>query len=215
VIKTADGLSASGRLFGSVAKSLMRTCPCPVWVLKPEKHGQFDCVVAAIDVEAADEKHKGLNRNILELALSIAQREDAKLHIVAAWDLWMEKSIRRRSGEAEIDAELASHETKVRQAVDQLLQAPNSIDNSIEVHIVHGTPARMIRSVVEQVEADLLVMGTVCRTNVAGFLIGNTAESVVGDIDCSLLALKPEGFVTAIDNEGPVVHAWKKNVTLL
>ena len=73
----------------------------------------------------------------------------------------------------------------------------------------------MIRSVVEQVEADLLVMGTVCRTNVAGFLIGNTAESVVGDVDCSLLALKPEGFVTPVDNEGHVFHEWKQNVTIL
>ncbi len=45
---------------------------------------------------------------------------------------------------------------------------------------------------------DLLVMGTVCRTGVPGFLIGNTAESVLQQVDCSVLAVKPEGFVTPV-----------------
>jgi len=41
-------------------------------------------------------------------------------------------------------------------------------------------------------------MGTVCRTGVAGFFIGNTAEMVVQEIDCSVLAIKPDGFVTPV-----------------
>jgi nucleotide-binding universal stress UspA family protein len=45
---------------------------------------------------------------------------------------------------------------------------------------------------------ELLVMGTVCRTGVAGFLIGNTAEGVLDQINCSVLTLKPEGFKTPV-----------------
>jgi len=41
-------------------------------------------------------------------------------------------------------------------------------------------------------------MGTVARTGIPGLIIGNTAESILSDIDCSLLAVKPEGFVTPI-----------------
>jgi nucleotide-binding universal stress UspA family protein len=41
-------------------------------------------------------------------------------------------------------------------------------------------------------------MGTVARTGIPGLLIGNTAEGVLNQVDCSLLALKPEGFVSPV-----------------
>jgi nucleotide-binding universal stress UspA family protein len=41
-------------------------------------------------------------------------------------------------------------------------------------------------------------MGTVARTGVRGFIMGNTAETVLEQIDCSVLAIKPQGFVTPV-----------------
>ena len=43
-----------------------------------------------------------------------------------------------------------------------------------------------------------MVMGTVCRTGVAGFFIGNTAENVLHQVNCSVLAVKPQGFVSPV-----------------
>lgn len=54
---------------------------------------------------------------------------------------------------------------------------------------------------VTQENIDILVMGTLARTGIAGFVIGNTAENIVQSIECSLVALKPEGFVSPIKNE--------------
>lgn len=198
VVKTADGLTVAGRMFGSIARSLLRICPCPVWVLKPEIHGPFNQVVAAVDMETDNEQHRGLNREILELAFSLAKQEAAELHIVTAWDLWMEQPLRRRLGDKEVDAALANQESKVRLALDELLQAPVSHVDNIHLHVLHGPAAVVIRSVVDDVEADLLVMGTVSRTGIAGFLIGNTAENVLAGLTCSVLALKPEGFATPV-----------------
>ena len=198
VVKTADGVSSVGRFFGSIARSLLRICPCPVWILKPEIHGQFDCVLAAVDLEAADQAHKGLNRNIMEIAFSIAQREEAQLHIVSAWDLWMEQSLRRRAGDAEVDAALARHEKKVRRALDELLQGADEKIDDYEVHLHRGNSASVIRLVADRIDADLMVMGTVCRTGAAGFLIGNTAETVLAEVTCSILAMKPEGFISPV-----------------
>ena len=42
-------------------------------------------------------------------------------------------------------------------------------------------------------------MGTVGRSGIPGLIIGNTAEKVINGIDCSLLAVKPAGFVTPVD----------------
>ena len=201
VLKTADGGHSGGGLFSSTAKSLLRICPCPVWIMKPRAHGDFDQVLAAIDVDDIDETHRRLNRFILELAFSIAQRDDAQLHIVSAWDLWMEQALRRRAGDAEIDAALEKHEGLVQRALDELLQAPFAKDDRVTVHLKRGVASRVIKSVADEVEADLIVMGTVCRTGVAGFLIGNTAENLIANATSSVLAIKPEGFRSPLEDE--------------
>ncbi len=41
-------------------------------------------------------------------------------------------------------------------------------------------------------------MGTVSRTGVAGLLIGNTAERILRQVDCSVLTVKPDGFITPV-----------------
>jgi nucleotide-binding universal stress UspA family protein len=66
------------------------------------------------------------------------------------------------------------------------------------VHFVKGEAGRVIPEVAAKNEADLIVMGTLSRSGVAGFLIGNTAEKILHKVDCSVLAVKPEGFVTPV-----------------
>ena len=45
---------------------------------------------------------------------------------------------------------------------------------------------------------DLVVMGTVTHTGIAGFFIGTTAEDVLRQVDCSVLTVKPEGFESPV-----------------
>jgi len=61
-----------------------------------------------------------------------------------------------------------------------------------------GKPALAISRLASEKQIDLLVMGTVCRTGIRGFFIGNTAEGVLRRVDCSLLTVKPKGFVSPI-----------------
>ncbi|CSA27563.1 universal stress protein family 1 [Vibrio cholerae] len=69
------------------------------------------------------------------------------------------------------------------------------------IHHLHGKPDELIPEWVTAENIDILVMGTLARTGIAGFVIGNTAENIVQSIECSLVALKPEGFVSPIKNE--------------
>ena len=68
----------------------------------------------------------------------------------------------------------------------------------IEAVVLDGHPRDAIPEYVADQNIDLIVMGTVCRTGIKGFLIGNTAESIMEDVRCSILALKPQGFVSPI-----------------
>lgn len=58
-----------------------------------------------------------------------------------------------------------------------------------------------IPELVKEHQIDLVMMGTVGRTGIPGFLMGNTAEMILNRIDCSVLAIKPEGFVTPVTLE--------------
>ncbi len=100
-----------------------------------------------------------------------------------------------------------------RSQVDKLIRETRDIPTSMledllgrynlsklrhRVHLVKGPARVLIPAVASRERIDLIVMGTVCRTGVPGFLIGNTAESVLQQVDCSVLAVKPEGFVTPV-----------------
>ena len=50
-------------------------------------------------------------------------------------------------------------------------------------------------------EVDLVVMGTVARSGIAGMVTGNSAEAILSNIKCSVLALKPSNFVSPIKDE--------------
>jgi nucleotide-binding universal stress UspA family protein len=54
----------------------------------------------------------------------------------------------------------------------------------------HG---RGITEFVQQIGGDLAVLGTRGRTNLRDLLIGSTAERVLRDAACSILAVRPEG----------------------
>jgi len=68
-------------------------------------------------------------------------------------------------------------------------------------HLVKGWPRKEIPALAKAIDTDLVVMGTVARTGVPGFIMGNTAETILNQIDCSVLAIKPPGFQTPVTME--------------
>ena len=58
-----------------------------------------------------------------------------------------------------------------------------------------------IPNLVKRIDADIIVMGTVARTGIPGFFMGNTAETILNQINCSVLAIKPRGFKTPVELE--------------
>ena len=66
------------------------------------------------------------------------------------------------------------------------------------MHLIKGEAGRVIPEVAAKNEADLIVMGTLSRSGVAGFFIGNSAEKIIHNVDCSVLTVKPDGFVTPV-----------------
>jgi universal stress protein E len=51
-----------------------------------------------------------------------------------------------------------------------------------------------IQHYVQRQQIDLLVMATIARSGLSGFLMGNTAERLMPQLNCSVLAVKPADF---------------------
>lgn len=203
VITTAEekkGIRA--RVFGTTTMHLMRKCPCPVWVVKRAQTRPFIRILAAVDPSACDPKRDSLNSLILQLAGSMARKEAAELHIVHMWHLFAERYVRGRGmTEKDIQEAKALEKMQHKQCVDTLLGRVDVTGLKPHLHLIEGDPDERIPELVMELGIDLLVMGTVCRTGIAGFLIGNTAEDVLNQVDCSVLTVKPEGFVTPVTLE--------------
>lgn len=209
VIKTAERPSFTARLFGSDDMHLLRKCPCPVWLTHPDEKSNYDSIIAAVDLEdpiGADAVGE-LNTQILDLASALAVSDPADLHVLHVWDAVFEQTVRSWSTHPELEA--SSYVRSERQQHEQgmkLLETHLRAHLGKEAfdylapgfHLQRGTPATQIPKAAAQFDADLVVMGTVARTGIAGLFIGNTAEAVLEQLNCSVLAVKPAGFVSPV-----------------
>ena len=207
VIVTAEGKGGiKERVFGSTSMHLMRKCPCPVWVMKPKRAEPYRRILAAVDVadRFTDEpERRSLNSVIMQLASDLARMDHSELHLVQAWSLYAEGYLEARGGMSEKQIRKMRQELK-QQYESRISTLLGDIDlRGVEFHqhLVRSSASEAIIKLVRKHQIDLLVMGTVCRTGLAGFFIGNTAEKVLGNVDCSVLTLKPEGFVSPVTLE--------------
>jgi len=216
VIKIPENQDWLDRLFGSDDMHLLRKCPCPIWLIKPQAPKSYRRILAAVDVDvtysqAKQESQHVLNRQILEMASSLALSDFAELHIVHAWEASGESAMRgpfiktpeekiiayieqvKRQHEVSMEALISEVTSNLGQDALNYLQ-PQS-------HLVRGFARKEIPALAKQIEVDLVVMGTVARTGIPGFIMGNTAETILNQINCSVLAIKPPGFVTPVTLE--------------
>ncbi len=203
VMVTAEGESGiKDRLFGSTSMRLMRKCPCPVWVMKQARYRRYFRIMAAVDPGSANmsQERISLNRVIMDLAISMAALEESELHIVHAWRLFAEGHIRGFGGVSpgEIEQWRESTRDDHRKQLDDLLQYYSLEGLNSQVHLPEGSPDSLIPELARKKRIDLIVMGTVCRTGISGFFIGNTAENVLQQVKCSVLTVKPKAFVSPV-----------------
>ena len=197
VIKTTRGMGGNlGMLFGSTAMHLLRKCPCPVWLIKPGQAHCFHRIMAAVDVVPLENKETALNTKIMELASSLTSMEKGKLHIVHAWN-WTSPDTKLMTLEDPVGILEQVKEVRTSWLKD-LLQQCDLQHLPHQEHIVKGKADEVIPDLVEQQQIDLVVMGTVCRAGIPGFFIGNTAEKILYRLDCSVLAVKPDGFISPV-----------------
>lgn len=213
LIKTVTEEKFMDRFLGSSDMHLLRKCPCPVWLIKSSQQGQYKRILAAVDFDvfAPKKEDNTLNQQLMGLSLSLALSEFSELHIVHVWHAYGESSLRsgfNQQPKASVDAYVEETKMKHQQQLDELVstfinKAGQETADYIKpkLHLLKGNAVDKIPELVKEQDIDLIMMGTVGRTGLSGFFMGNTSETILNSIDCSVLAVKPEGFISPVSSE--------------
>jgi nucleotide-binding universal stress UspA family protein len=182
-------------------KRLLRKCPCPVWVIRPTR-ARVQRVLVAVDPEPDEIE---LNHALLELGAGMFEMGGGELHLVHAWRLFGEAKLRSSgfSGvpPAHVEELLGAERDGHLRALNELLALSAVFDAPWKVHLVKGAPGTVVPELVRHHRINLLIMGSVARTGISGLVMGNTAEQILDDVECSVIAVKPPGFRSPIEGK--------------
>ncbi|WP_094092333.1 universal stress protein [Legionella clemsonensis] len=188
--------------FKALDMELLSKCPCTLFLYRPFKHKQKNIHVGvAIDPETESEAAEDLGLRLLNTANALTKHYQGSLSIISCWNFALESYLRDsvwlKMPQEELDRILQEEEQAHLSLLQSLIQK-SQVSNDYSIAHLKGEPEELIPSAVTTKKIDILVMGTVARTGIAGFIIGNTAENILQKLDCSLLALKPHGFISPV-----------------
>ncbi|MCA0928430.1 universal stress protein [Ruegeria profundi] len=210
VVKKAEPLVGMERfLFASTDQHLLRKCPCPVWLQTSDARQNPKRILAAVDLDTRDaaepETLAALNRRVVDAACMIAIAPDAEVIVLHAWDAIGEGMIWALSSGSDSRMSADRYVNEVlnarQQAMDRLLsqiRAEIGPRPRLVPRLAKGSPEIVLHEQSREVGADVVVLGTVARTGLSGVFIGNTAENIINSLECPVLAVKPDGFVSPL-----------------
>ncbi|MEM9801874.1 MAG: universal stress protein [Planctomycetota bacterium] len=177
------------RRVGSTAVKLLRKCPAPVWLVKPDHDLTYRHVLAATDLSPVSDA-------VLAASAWVSSRSDGELHVLHAWNLsWGEQ--RAAADLSEDDYSAKVEEVRAR-ALASLERQADTLDVDPTLHLERGDAHIEIMEKVEHEHPDLLVIGSLSKGGRAGFDVGTIAERVLEQVDESLLTFKPNDFVCPV-----------------
>ncbi len=192
-------LSGDDRPFGAVDMDLLRQCPCPVWLVGPGGGRHPKKLLAAVNANPDDATEQALNARLLELALALAAVLGARLTVLQAWTAFGEATLHGRLSDADFAAFRGEARRVAGDDFSTFLESFGTRLGGAVLALENGEPEDVIPDHVRSHKIDLVVMGTVARTGVAGLVMGNTAERVLQRLRGSVLAVKPNGFRSPVE----------------
>lgn len=174
---------------------LLRKCPCPILLVKDHLWPKNGNILAAVNVGNMEEEHVSLNKKITEEAVHLGQLIDANVHLVNSYP---GTPVNIAIEIPEFDASVYNDNMK-KHHIDAMKAHATAYHIAHQnTHVKEGLPEDVIEQTANELDSELVILGTVGRTGISAALIGNTAEHVIDRLNCDLLALKPDGYVSPL-----------------
>lgn len=173
---------------------LVRHSPIPLLLVKSERLKAKAVVLAAIDPLHANAKPARLDRQILDVAGSVATLLKADLHAVHAY-LPLSVMLAAGIGEplvwntSQLDADYSRRVTK--EFTRELRASGIPLARR---HLRIGDAGKELVACATRIRATMVVMGAVSRSRLERLLVGSTAEQVLDALSCDVLIVRPRGL---------------------
>lgn len=174
---------------------LLRKCPSPVLLVKEHLWPKNGNILAAVNVGSDEAEHLSLNDEITKKATQLAQLIEANVHLVNSYP---GTPVNIAIEIPEFDASEYNTAMHTHHNAAMCEHAEKFGVSKENTHLKEGLPETVIEQMAEEVDAELVILGTVGRTGISAALIGNTAEHVIDQLNCDVLALKPAGYVSPL-----------------
>ncbi len=187
--------------------SLIRHCPCPVWVSKRPRLS-LKKVLAAVDPFHKHAKPSALDDIVLKHALRLVDDEPER--VLAAHAFIVPAQLGRAGAD---DAfwvpmslkEAERHASSGRERLAKLA-AKHDIPPANQL-VALGDPIQQLPQLATEYKAGVVVMGAVSRSGLKRIFIGNTAERIIDSLNTDLLVVKPRDFKTPVSRKPAKVRA--------
>ena len=177
-------------IFTPLDWQLIRKCQLPVLLVKEHEWPADGNIVVALNFSDEPEQ-SDLNLKLFKEANLVAKLVHGKVHLVNAVPaptVNIALEVPGFTPEIYNDAILAHHQGMMDQFARDHHVPPE------QTHVVEGLPEDVLPEIAEQLDAELILLGSLGRTGWSAALIGNTAEQVVDGLHCDLLVLKPDAI---------------------
>jgi universal stress protein E len=144
--------------------ALLRASSCPVMIVHPKTNIERNTILAAVNMQTDNPRYAELNEKILGFSELLADKYKAEKHIVNGYEDGMEYPDRAK-----------------------LLQDTNTKQENI--HVKQGGPRAIISEVAKQIDADIVVIGTLARRGVLAAMRGNKSERIIRELSCDVMVL--------------------------
>ncbi len=175
---------------------ILRKCPCPVLLVKEHSWPENGNILAAVNIASDEEEHQSLNKIITEEALFLAKIINANVHLVNSFP---GTPVNIAIEIPEFNAQ-EYNETMLKTHQEAMKKHAKTYNIPIEnTYVQEGLAEDVIDEIANKIDAELVVLGTIGRTGLSAAIIGNTAEHVIDQLKCDVLALKPLGYRSPLD----------------
>ena len=202
VFKDTHHHSAATRaLLTNTDWNLIRTCPVPLWLVKPHEVADRPVFLAAIDPLNEHDKPAALDDEIIVLSKALAEKSAGEVHAFHSYDPRI--AVATAAANAYIPVSLPFDEIE-KQMHEQHEKRFNEVTefhglDETHAHLIAGLTHEELPDMAEKMKADVIVMGAVARNRWKRLFIGATAERTLEYVPCDLLIVKPDWFQTPVE----------------
>jgi nucleotide-binding universal stress UspA family protein len=188
------GIAGGGEGAGTLATSAVRKAPCRVLLVNEAHTDPYSIVVACVDFSDSTPA-------VINQAVRVAREDGSRLHLLHVYSgPWHQLHYRAPTPELSPEFQRGYLKTLQMRLENCLREAEDTAGIEVKYGLVdHRSYGRGIVQYAREKDADLVVLGTHGRTKLRYMLMGSTAERVLRELSCSVLAIKPQGFGVSVE----------------